>query len=665
MSARRTIGAGAAAIALAAVAAPAAQASWDPPQLLSTTPSGQAPDRSSNPAISADGRYAVFTTDSHDVVTTPEPPGTYRQGAIVRRDLATGATDFVAGGALFDEGVSLDQTQLAQFHGADKPSVSADGRYVAFVTDEALVPGDANGADDVYVRDMARGAGDPDAYTLVSALDGTDTPATYDAPTATVTASTRQAISADGRSVVFWTAGGSNLPAGAHTDAGQILVRRLDTRRTLLMSTTPSGDPSPDIGAAGLNGEVAALSADGTTVAWLSPPAIAASMTAIPEVELAEPTNQHFALWRRVDGGPIQRPLSVADPDDPACPPGGAPTFAPLTFPVTSPCDGPVVGTRDTLGETDTVGLSLTADGSRLLLLTRAGPRGVLPNAAAIDMVWLDLRDGLTRKAAYHEITREGAELARNAGILDVVLSRNGRYAAITTDRTRFDGTLRLAGAPSPVFLANLTDVYVADFAQDTITLLSGADDGGKADQPSATPAVADDGTVVFASDATRLVPDDGNSTTDVFAARVHVAVGQDVGDVLGASDEPLALVPVRAVRVTAQALASGRVRLTLVTPGLGGLRVRVAAAGDRRVALVTGTARRAGTTTLTVTPKLADRRRIRAKGGLRVTLSATFRDGAEALTRKVTATLKPPKAKAKAKTTKKTKATTKSGASR
>ena len=87
MRVRRTIGAGAAAIALAAVAAPAAQASWDPPQLLSSTPSGQAPDRSSEPAISADGRYAVFSTDSHDLVAAPEPAGTYRQGAIVRREI--------------------------------------------------------------------------------------------------------------------------------------------------------------------------------------------------------------------------------------------------------------------------------------------------------------------------------------------------------------------------------------------------------------------------------------------------------------------------------------------------------------------------------------------------------------------------------------------------
>ncbi len=621
----------------AAAAAPAAQASWDPPQLLSTTPSGQAPDRSNDPAISADGRYAVFTTDSHDVVALPEPPGTYRQGAIVRRDLTTGATAFVAGGALFDEGVSLDQPAFAHVHGAAKPSVSADGRYVAFVTDEALTPADTNGADDVYVRDMDRSPDEPDAYSLISALDGSATPATYDAATASVGMSTRQAISADGRSVVFWTTGGSDLPSGAHTDGGQVLVRRLDTQRTLLLSAAPDGTAAGSADAIG--GMAAVLSADGSTAAWLSPRDGTPALTPVPAIELSNPDNQRFAVWRRVDGGPVQRPLSAVDTDDPACPAGGEPTLVAPTYPFVGPCDGPVVGPGT--ATTDTVGLSLTADGSRLLLLTRGGPRGVLPNAGSPDMVWLDLRAGLTRKAAYHEITREGADGARSSAISDVVLSRNGRFAAVTTDRTRFDGSLRLAGAPSPLFVSGLTDVYVADFAQNTITLVSADDDGGKADAPSSTPAVADDGTVVFASDATRLVPDDGNSATDVFAARVHVSADQHVGDVLAQSDDPIALLPTRQVRVTAQALASGRVRLTFVTPGAGGLRVRVAAHGDRRVVLANGTAQRAGTTTLTVTPKLADRRRIRAKRGLRVTLQATFRDRAGTLTRKVTTTLK------------------------
>jgi hypothetical protein len=35
------------------------------------------------------------------------------------------------------------------------PSVSGDGRYVAFVSDASnLVPGDTNGTTDVFVRDM-------------------------------------------------------------------------------------------------------------------------------------------------------------------------------------------------------------------------------------------------------------------------------------------------------------------------------------------------------------------------------------------------------------------------------------------------------------------------------------------------------------------------------
>ncbi len=66
--------------------------------------------------------------------------------------------------------------------GASNPSISADGRYVAFSTGEQLVPGDVNDNIDVYVRDMSKPASDPGAYVLASARDGGDTPASYGPP---------------------------------------------------------------------------------------------------------------------------------------------------------------------------------------------------------------------------------------------------------------------------------------------------------------------------------------------------------------------------------------------------------------------------------------------------------------------------------------------------
>ncbi len=68
--------------------------------------------------------------------------------------------------------------------GAESPSISADGRYVAFDTAQQLVPQDTNENYDVYVRDMTvplsaerKSSG---AYTLVSAQNGSEEPPIYD-----------------------------------------------------------------------------------------------------------------------------------------------------------------------------------------------------------------------------------------------------------------------------------------------------------------------------------------------------------------------------------------------------------------------------------------------------------------------------------------------------
>ena len=59
----------------------------------------------------------------------------------------------VAAGDVRQEG---DDALIA--FGARNPSISADGRYVAFSTAERPVPADVNGNIDVYVRDMRTGA---------------------------------------------------------------------------------------------------------------------------------------------------------------------------------------------------------------------------------------------------------------------------------------------------------------------------------------------------------------------------------------------------------------------------------------------------------------------------------------------------------------------------
>ena len=71
------------------------------------------------------------------------------------RDRATGTTSLVSG--------SPGASPSTGYTNAG-PSISANGRYVAFVSNQSdLVDGDNNGLDDVFVRDLVTGS-----YTLLS-----------------------------------------------------------------------------------------------------------------------------------------------------------------------------------------------------------------------------------------------------------------------------------------------------------------------------------------------------------------------------------------------------------------------------------------------------------------------------------------------------------------
>src|SRR5262249_42104656 len=131
--------------------------------VLSASPFGQA-EYSHDPALSEDGRYVVFDGSIGGV------PGVWR------RSTSAGATfEQVAGGD------------------ATLPSVSADGRYVSFTTNEgASLAALTNGqiptgaqvteAPGVYVRDMALAPGEPGAFTLASAKDHSAQSLSYEFP---------------------------------------------------------------------------------------------------------------------------------------------------------------------------------------------------------------------------------------------------------------------------------------------------------------------------------------------------------------------------------------------------------------------------------------------------------------------------------------------------
>jgi Tol biopolymer transport system component len=97
---------------------------------------------SSSPAISSDGRFVAFASTCTNLVRND----TNNDQDIFVRDITTGITNRV--------NVTNDGAE-ANF-GAFEPSMSADGRFIAFSSFATnLVPGDTNIQEDVFVRDRS------------------------------------------------------------------------------------------------------------------------------------------------------------------------------------------------------------------------------------------------------------------------------------------------------------------------------------------------------------------------------------------------------------------------------------------------------------------------------------------------------------------------------
>jgi Tol biopolymer transport system component len=129
-----------------------------------------------NPSISADGRFVAFSSGASNIV----PGDTNNTHDIFVRDTLTNTTTRV----------SVDSAGNQANSNSDGPSISADGRFVAFDSDASnLVPGDTNNSYDIFVRDTLT-----NTTTRVS-VDSAGNQGNSD--------SDRPSISADGRFVAF------------------------------------------------------------------------------------------------------------------------------------------------------------------------------------------------------------------------------------------------------------------------------------------------------------------------------------------------------------------------------------------------------------------------------------------------------------------------------
>jgi Tol biopolymer transport system component len=188
------------------------------------------------PAVSEDGRYVAFESDATNLVADD----TNRVSDVFTRDRLAGSTELVS---LRSGDYPAGSASCCEL------SMTPDGRYVAFTTDDELGSDDSNLVADVYLRDMQRGIVE---RISVSGSGGQANDRSHVG-----------SISADGRFVAF-VSFASNLVPGDRNGAFDAFVRDRAAGATERVSVSSDG------AGGNANSDGVAISGDGRWVAFAS-----------------------------------------------------------------------------------------------------------------------------------------------------------------------------------------------------------------------------------------------------------------------------------------------------------------------------------------------------------------------------------------------------------
>ena len=195
----------------------------------------QANANSSWPAISSDGRYIAFISSATNFLTT----GTTTNHIFIR-DNTTERTFLI----------SKTPSGIEGNAGSLSPSISADGRYVAFTSNASnLVPGDSNNVADIFVHD--RDTNTTRRVSVDSAGNESNGISYF------------TDISADGQYVVFHS-GASNLVSADTNNASDVFLHNRDSGTTNRISINTAGIEGNS------HSDTPSISADGNHIAFIS-----------------------------------------------------------------------------------------------------------------------------------------------------------------------------------------------------------------------------------------------------------------------------------------------------------------------------------------------------------------------------------------------------------
>jgi Tol biopolymer transport system component len=395
-----------------------------------------------------------------------------------------------------------------------QPSISADGRYVAFASDAStLVDGDFNGVTDIFVRDLVKNT----ATRLSVSTAGIEGDK----------ASYWPFISSDGRYVTF-TSEADNLVDSDTNGVGDVFVHDIKTGETQLISQAVDGSIGNDLSF------WSSISSDGRYLAFMSSATnlVQSDSNDTWDIFLRDrKTGQTSLVSSGYDGTPAnsqsEYPVISAD--------GGYVAFA---SDATNIVEGDTNGTRDVF-EYDrqsgkAIRVSLASDGTQadqgnaafVISISSDGKFVAFPSLATnlvpddTNQVWdIFVHDRDKGETTRVSVSSDGKQ--SNADSIGVSISADGRYVTFGSNATNLVSQ----------DLNGVMDVFVHDRQSGQTELVSIATDGKQGNEASGFTLIAREGvdfaygtqissdgnTVAFMSTASNLVVDDTNANQDIF----------------------------------------------------------------------------------------------------------------------------------------------------
>ena len=393
-------------------------------------------DTSRRPTVSADGRFVAFESGASNLVPGDATSGTTD---VFVKNLATGSLTLVSTTSGGTQGNSSSQ----------RPSISADGRYVAFRSWASnLVAGDTNGHTDIFRKDLLTGA----IERVSTAANGAQA----------IGSSEAASISADGRYVAF-ASSASNLVPGDTNGWTDIFVKDMSTGAITRVDTSASGSESNS------GSFDPSISGDGQYVAF---------ETDASNLVPGDSNGQYDIFVKHLASGAITR-----------------------------------VSQSGTGAQSNSFSMdpTISADGQTIAFYSFASNLVPGDTNGLGDVFVANLSTGGLIRAS---VTADGVQSAGNSQAPDI--SDDGRFVAF---RSTADDLV-------PEDSNGTGDIFVKDLATGTVTRATTKEDGTQSTSNATEPSINGDGSIVaFRTGDSNLTAQDANSRDDILVKDLSTGI--------------------------------------------------------------------------------------------------------------------------------------------